>query len=36
MDTDIYYLENNFVTIVPTQFDMTCHNSISELKKWEL
>ena len=36
IDTDINYLENNFVTIVPTQFDMTCYNSISELKKWEL
>ena len=36
IDTDINYLENNFVTIVPTQFDMTCHNSLSELKKWEL
>ena len=36
MDTDINYLENNFVTIVPTQYDMTCHNSIKELKQWDL
>lgn len=35
-NTDINYLENNFVTIVPTQYDMTCHNSITELNKWEL
>ena len=36
LDTDINYLENNYVTIVPTQFDMTCHNSVDELKNWEL
>ena len=36
IDTDINYLENNFVTIVPTQYDMTCHNSIRELKQWDL
>ena len=36
IDTDINYLENNYVTIVPTQFDMTCHNSVDELKNWEL
>ena len=36
LDTDINYLENNFVTIVPTQFDMTCHDSILELNKWQL
>ena len=32
-DSDVYYLENNYVTIVPTQFDMTCHSSIENLKK---
>lgn len=36
IDTDINYLENNYVTIVPTQFDMTCHDSVDELKKWKL
>jgi 5'-nucleotidase len=36
LDTDINYLENNYVTIVPTQFDMTCHDSVDELKKWKL
>lgn len=36
LDTDINYLENNYVTIVPTQFDMTCHDSVDELKNWEL
>tara|TARA_Y100000589_G_C27193735_1_gene645835 strand:+ start:2602 stop:3375 length:774 start_codon:yes stop_codon:yes gene_type:complete len=32
-DSDVFYLENNYVTIVPTQFDMTCHSTIEELKK---
>lgn len=36
LDTDINYLENNYVTIVPTQFDMTCHDSVDKLKNWEL
>ena len=36
IDTDINYLENNYVTVVPTQFDMTCHDSVDELKKWKL
>ena len=35
-DTDINYLENNYVTIVPTQYDLTCHNSVEELKKMEI
>ena len=35
-DTDINYLENNYVTIVPTQYDLTCHDSVEELKKWKL
>ena len=30
-DADIHYLENNFVTIVPTQFDMTCYDSLEKL-----
>ncbi len=33
-NTDINYLKNNYVTIVPTQFDMTCYTSLDELKKW--
>ena len=35
-DTDINHLENNYVTIVPTQYDLTCHDSVEELKKWKL
>ena len=33
-DTDMWALENNFVSIVPTQFDMTAHNLISSLNEW--
>ena len=33
-EADIHYLENNYVTVVPTQFDMTCYQSLNELTKW--
>jgi 5'-nucleotidase len=35
-DTDIWALENGYVSIVPTQFDMTAHKAISEISKWKL
>ncbi|MEM7162950.1 MAG: 5'/3'-nucleotidase SurE [Bacteroidota bacterium] len=35
-DTDSWALENNYVSVVPTQFDMTAHNEISELNNWNL
>jgi len=35
-DTDIWALDNGFVSIVPTQFDMTAYHSISELNQWGL
>tara|TARA_B110000037_G_scaffold21537_1_gene23812 strand:- start:9071 stop:9844 length:774 start_codon:yes stop_codon:yes gene_type:complete len=35
-DTDMWALENNFVSIVPTQFDMTAHHLISGLNEWGL
>lgn len=34
-DTDIWALENNYVSIVPTQFDMTAHQAIKEIAKWK-
>jgi len=34
-DTDIWALENNYVSIVPCQFDITAHAVLSELKTWE-
>ncbi len=35
-DTDMFALENNYVSIVPTQFDMTAHHLISSLNDWDL
>ena len=35
-DTDIWALRNNYVSIVPTQFDMTSHQTISVIKDWEI
>jgi len=35
-ETDIWALENNYVSIVPTQFDMTAHDLISSLNEWDL
>lgn len=35
-DTDIWALENNYVSIVPTQFDMTAHQAIKEISHWPL
>ncbi|MCW3085501.1 MAG: surE [Bacteroidetes bacterium] len=32
-DTDIWALENNYVSVVPTQFDMTAHAAIKEISK---
>jgi len=34
-DTDEWALKNNFVSIVPVQFDMTAYKAIPELKKWK-
>lgn len=35
-DTDVWALRNNFVSIVPTQFDMTANQAIVEVKNWEI
>ena len=35
-DTDVWALENNYVSVVPTQYDMTAHTAIKELSKWKL
>lgn len=32
-ETDMWALDNNYVSVVPTQYDLTAHNSIQELKK---
>jgi len=35
-DTDIWALENGYVSVVPTQFDMTAHHFIQKLNTWNL
>lgn len=33
-DTDVFALTNGYVSVVPTQFDMTAHHAIPELNTW--
>lgn len=33
-DTDVWAVENGYVSIVPTQYDMTAHHAIAELNTW--
>ncbi len=35
-DTDEWALANNYVSIVPTQFDLTAHHFIQHLNSWDL
>ena len=35
-DTDVYALENNYISVVPVQFDLTAHHMIQKLNSWEL
>ena len=36
-DTDLWALSNNYVSVVPTQFDMTAHHLISNLnEEWDI
>lgn len=35
-DTDEWALENGYVSVVPTQFDLTAHHYIQELNSWDL
>ena len=34
-DTDLYALEKNYVSIVPVKVDMTCYDTLEELKSWK-
>ncbi len=34
-DTDIWALENGYISIVPIQFDMTAHHAIQKINNWE-
>lgn len=35
-DTDIWALENGYISVVPTQFDLTAHHCIQKLNNWDL
>ena len=35
-DTDMWALDHQYVSIVPTQFDMTAFSLISQLNEWDL
>ena len=35
-DTDIWALENGYISIVPTQFDLTAHHAIQKINSWDL
>ena len=34
-DTDVYAVTNRYVSIVPTQFDMTAHHAIADMNTWD-
>ena len=33
-DTDIWALQNGYISVVPTQFDLTAHHQIQKLNSW--
>ncbi len=35
-DTDMWALDNNYVSVVPTQFDMTAYKAIDKIKAWNV
>ena len=35
-DTDEWALANNYISVVPTQFDLTAHHAIQGLNEWGL
>ncbi|WP_025761664.1 5'/3'-nucleotidase SurE [Dyadobacter tibetensis] len=35
-DTDVWALDNNYISIVPSQFDLTEHEAVKQLKTWNL
>ena len=35
-DTDVWALDNGYVSVVPVQFDMTAHHMIQKLNTWDL
>lgn len=35
-DTDIYALDNGFISVVPVQFDLTAHHFMQKINNWDL
>lgn len=35
-DTDEWALKNNYVSVVPVQFDLTAHHAIQDINSWDL
>lgn len=35
-DTDVHALNMNYISVVPTQFDLTAHHAIPQLNNWNL
>ncbi len=35
-DTDIFALQNGYVSVVPTQFDLTAYHAMAEINTWNL
>jgi 5'-nucleotidase len=35
-DTDMWALKNNFVSVVPVQFDLTAHFALDTLRQWDI
>ncbi len=35
-DTDIWALENGYISVVPVQFDLTAHHAIQKINSWDL
>jgi 5'-nucleotidase len=34
-DADITALDNNFVSVVPVNIDMTCYQTLNQIKNWK-
>ena len=34
-DTDVWAVNNRYVSVVPTQYDMTAHHAIAALNTWD-
>ena len=35
-DTDLWALDNGYISVVPVMFDLTAHHMIQKLNSWEL